>query len=178
VISRFLTGFAALACAAAWGADIHPLDVKQGQWETTSSMQMSGMPAATIPPDILAKMPPEQRAKVEAMMAARAGKPTARTSCMTKEKMHEAWNTGQEALKTCTTTVLTSTGSKQEMRVECNRNGMKTSGTIKVEALDSEHIKGTVQMMSDDPSKSGPGMNMSYTFTSKWVGEACTETKP
>jgi len=175
VISRFLIGFAALACAAAWCADIHPLDVKQGQWETTSSMQMTGMPAATIPPEVLNQMPPEQRAKVEAMLAARAGKPTSRTSCMTKEKLQQAWNTGQEALKTCTTTVLNSTSSKQEMRVECNRNGMKTSGTIKVEALDSEHIKGTVQMMMADPSKSGQGMNMNYTFMSKWIGEACTE---
>lgn len=170
---KFVVALTMLGCAAAWGADIHPLDVKQGQWETTTSMKMTGMP--NIPPEVLKQMPPEQRAKLEAMIAARAGKPTSTTTCMTKDKMQQAWNTGQEGLKSCTTNVITSTSSKQEIHVECNRNGMKTSGTIKVEAVDSEHIRGTVQMMAADPSNSRPGMNMDYSFTSKWVGAACAD---
>ena len=165
-----------LACACTWGAAIHPLDVKQGQWETTTSMKMSGLP--TIPPEVLNQMPPEQRAKLEAMIAARAGKPMSSTNCMTKDKLQQAWNTGQQGLKACTTNVITSTSSRQEIRLECNRNGMKTSGTIKVEAIDSEHIRGAVQMMAADPSHTSPGMNMDYSFTSKWIGPACTEKQP
>ena len=162
-----------LACACAWGADIHPLDVKQGQWETTTSMKMAGLP--TIPPEVLNQMPPEQRAKVEAMIAARAGKPMSSTSCMTKEKLQQAWNTGQEAMKSCTTNIITSTSSRQEIHVECNRNGMKTAGAIQVETVDSEHIHGSVHMTAADPSNSRPGMNVDYSFTSKWVGPACAE---
>ena len=139
-------------------------------------MQATSLPS--IPPDVLNQMPPEQRAKMEAMLAARAGKPTSSTSCMTKEKLQQAWNTGQKGLEACTTSVITSTSSKQEIHIECNRRGMKTSGTIKVEALDSEHIRGNVQMIAADPSNSGQGMNMNYTFTSKWIGEACTEKQP
>jgi hypothetical protein len=165
-----------LACAGAWGAEFHPLDVKQGEWETTNTMQVTGLPS--IPPDVLNQMPPEQRAKMEAMIAARSGKPTSRNSCMTKEKLQQAWNTGQEGLKACTTTVITSTSSKQDIRIECNRNGMKTNGNIKVEAIDSEHIRGAVQMTAADPSNSGQGMNMNYSFTSKWIGAACTEKQP
>lgn len=173
---KFAIALTMLGCACAWGADIHPLDVKQGQWETTTTMKAMGLP--TIPPEVLNQMPPEQRAKMEAMIAARAGKPMSSTSCMTKEKLQQAWNTGQQGLKACTTSVVTSTSSKQEIHMECDRNGMKTAGTIKVEAVDSEHIRGSVQMMAADPSNSRPGMNMDYSFTSKWIGPACADKQP
>jgi hypothetical protein len=172
VISRFLTGFAALACAAAWGADIHPLGVKPGQWETTTTGQMTGMPA--IPPDVLNKLTPEQRAKMESAMGAHGAKPMVSTSCMSKEKLQQAWNTGQDALKACTTSIVTSNSTKQEIQMECNRNGSKSSGTVKVEAIDSEHIRGAIQMTATT-GNDGHSMSMNYTFTSKWVGEACTE---
>ena len=172
--AKLSIGLTILVSAAAWGADMHPLDVKTGQWETTTSMQMTGMPNMSIPPEVLNQMTPEQRAKMQAAMAAHSGKPAIRDSCMTKEKLHEAWNTGQEALKTCTNTVITSTSTKQEMRVECNRNGMKTAGTVKVEAVDSEHIRGSVQMTAADPSNTNQAMSFNFTFASKWVGPACT----
>ncbi len=95
MISRFLTGLMALACAAAWGADIHALDVKPGQWETTTTGQMTGIPA--IPPEVLNQLTPEQRAKMQSAMGARGAKPMVSTSCKTKEKLQQAWNTGQEA---------------------------------------------------------------------------------
>lgn len=170
---KFAIALTMLGCAAAWGADLHPMDVKVGQWETTTTMKVAGIP--NLPPEVLKQMPPEQRAKLEAMIAARSGKPNSSTSCMTKDKLQQAWNTGQEAMKSCTTNIITSTSSKQEIRVECNRNGAKTSGTIKVEALDSEHIRGTVQMTAADASDAKPGMNLNYSFTSKWVGPACTD---
>lgn len=170
---KFVAALTMLGCASAWGADVHPMDVKLGQWETTTIMKMAGLP--NIPPDILKQMPPEQRAKLEAMIAARSGKPITTTSCLTKDKLEQAWNTGQEGMKACTTKVITATSSKQEVRVECNRNGMKANGTINVEALDSEHVRGAMQMTAADSSNSSQAMNMNYTFTSKWLGAACTE---
>lgn len=161
-----------LGCAAAWGADFHPLDVKPGQWETTTTMKMAGLP--TLPPEVLKQIPPEQRAKVEAMMAARAGKPVSATSCITKDNLQHEWRTGQDELKACTTNVIKSTSAWQEIHVECNRKDVKTSGSVKVEAVDSEHIRGAVQMTADASNSAQP-MNMNYTFTSKWIGAACTE---
>jgi hypothetical protein len=172
VTVKFSMGFTLLVCASAWGADIHPLDVKPGQWETTTTGQMTGIPA--IPPEVLNQMTPEQRAKVESAMGARGAKPMVSSSCKTKEKLEQAWNAGQDALKACTMAVTTSTSSKQEIHMDCNRNGMKSTGTVKVEAIDSEHIRGSIQMAAatgDD----GHTMNMNYTFTSKWLGAACTE---
>lgn len=168
---RLSMGLTMLLCTSAWAADFNPMNVKTGQWETTVTGQMTGMPA--IPPEALARMTPEQRAKLESAMGGLGAKPMVSTNCRTKEKLAQAWSTGQAAMKSCTTTLLTSTSSKQEVHVECDREGRKTSGTIKVEAVDSEHIRGSFQMTA-----AGDGnhtMNMNYTFTEKWLGAACTE---
>lgn len=170
--AKLLIGFTLLASAGAWAADIHPLDVNPGQWETTVSGQMTGIPS--IPPEVLQKLTPEQRAKVESAMGAHGAKPIVSSTCMTKEKLHEAWNTGQDSLKACTTSVVTSTSGKQEIHIDCNRNGNKSSGNITVEAIDSEHIRGSIRMTATT-GDDGHTMNMNYTFTSKWIGAACSE---
>jgi len=162
-----------LCCSTLWAADFHALDVKPGQWETTVTGQMTGMPA--IPPEALAHMTPEQRAKVESAMGARGAKPLVSTHCTTKESLNQAWNTGQ-VTKACTTTVTTSSSNKQEVRMECNQNGTKMNGSVKVEAVDSEHIRGSFQMTAVGDTGSH-AMSMNYTFTSKWLGAACTESK-
>src|SRR5271156_871304 len=90
--------FALLAGTAAWAADPVPLDLKTGQWEYTVTTQMTGMPQAAagkqmpqIPPETLAKLPPDQRAKIEAAMkqasGMASGQPTTTTSknCIKKE---------------------------------------------------------------------------------------------
>jgi hypothetical protein len=169
---KFLIGLTMLLSTVAWAADFQAMDVKTGQWETTMTGQITGMPA--IPPEALAQMTPEQRAKVEAAMGGRGAKPTVSTSCRTKEKIAQAWNAGQN-IKSCTTTVIASSSSKQEVHLECDHNGGKTSGTIKVEAVDSEHTRGSFQMTA--AQEGNHGMNINYTFTSKWLGPACTETK-
>jgi hypothetical protein len=169
VTAKFAIGLTMLACASAWGADLHALDVKPGQWETTTTGGMTGMPA--IPPDVLNRLTPEQRAKMESAMGAHGAKPMVNTSCMTKEKLQQAWNTGQQSMKSCTMTVTTSSSSKQEIHMECNQNSQKMSGTVKVETVDSEHIRGSMEMTAagDHP------MSMNFSFTSKWLGDACTE---
>ncbi len=163
-----------LFCSTLLVADLYALDVKTGQWETTVTGQMTGMP--TIPPEALAQLTPEQRAKVESAMGARGAKPMVSTHCRTKEMLNQAWNTGQ-VTKACAVTVTTSSSNKQEAHMECNQNGTKMNGSVKVEAVDSEHIRGSFQMTAAGPDAGGHAMSMNYTFTSKWLGAACTESK-
>ena len=163
-----------LACTSVWAADeLKPLDVKLGLWETTSSVQTSGMPPVNIPPDALARMTPDQRAKVEAMMKGQ-GSPRTSTvkSCMTPEKMKRSEFYEQ---KQCTKTVVTSTGSRLEMRMHCTmEGGAKADGTVRVERISSESTRGSVQMTSTSGDHT---MNMNSTFTSKWLGPDCGEVK-
>lgn len=166
-----------LGCSWVWAADaIKPLDVKLGLWETTNTFQTSGMPQVSIPPDALAKLTPEQRAKVEAMMQNQgSGRPrtTTQKSCMTREKMDKREMFGEDK-KDCTRTVTSSSSSKLEMHMQCTSDGTKSNGTFRIEALNSENVKGSMEMATTSGDRT---MNMNSNFTAKWLGPDCGDVK-
>lgn len=161
-----LISLAALACAALLLADT--LNVKPGQWEATVTSQMTGLPP--IPQEVLDKLTPEQRQMMEQRMK---GNQTPRTttskSCITKEQIEKGFDVGDND-ESCTRTVISSTSSKQEIKIECNRGNNKSTGTVRIEAANSESVKGSMQMTT---SSGGRSMNMNSTFSSKWLGPTC-----
>jgi len=151
---------------------ITPLDVKLGQWESSMTMETSGLPP--IPPELLDRLPPEQRAKMEERLKANASKgprTTTHKSCLKKEDLDKALSFGNDQ-KNCTRNIVTSNRSKQEIRMECTAGGGKQSGTIRVEAVNSENVKGSTEMTM---SGAGRTMNMNSTFSAKWLGPTCSE---
>ncbi|HET7213925.1 MAG TPA: DUF3617 family protein [Terriglobia bacterium] len=147
-----------------------PLNVKLGTWETVATTTVSGAPP--IPQEMLDKMTAEQRARFEAAMSKMAsGTPKTRTSksCLTKEKLEKDPFNDK---KSCTETVLTSTGSKMEIQEVCSEENAKLVSKVRIEATDSENAKGWVD---STVTGSGKTMNITGTFTSKWVGAACSE---
>jgi hypothetical protein len=158
-------------CAA---DNLTPLNVKEGLWEVSVTHSMSGMPAMpSIPPDALAKMPPEQRARVEAMMK---GTPSTdvRKECVTKEKLekHSAFSNNRGE---CTRTVVSSTGSKLELKFHCEEKQSSSDGTFLMEAVASDNVKGTMHMVMN--SNTGHTMNMDFSISSKYLGSACGDVK-
>ena len=76
VIKTFSIVFCFALVLHAVGRGFQPLDVKTGQWESTMTGQTTGMPP--IPDDVLNRMTPEQRAKIQAAMQAREAVPRPR----------------------------------------------------------------------------------------------------
>jgi len=157
-----------------WAADsITPLNLKEGLWEMTVTHSMSGMPATpNIPPDVLAQMPPEQRARIEAAM--KGGPSTdVRKECITKEKLekHSAFSNNRGD---CTRTVVNSTGRKLEVKIHCEEKQSSTDGTLALETVGSDRVKGTMQSVTN---ANGHTMNMNFTFSSKYLGPACGDVK-
>jgi hypothetical protein len=170
----------------AWAADPVPMDVKTGEWEFTVTTHMSGMPQSdqpmqmpSIPPEQLAKMPPEQRAKIEAALkqagAMASGKPMTTTSknCIRKEDLAKLIPNRSKD-QSCKVTIVSSSHTKQELKMDCDENGGKQTGTMVVEALSPESTKFNVQLASN---QDGRAMNMTVSGTSKWLGAACTDNK-
>lgn len=162
-----------LFSSAAWAqGKFQPLNVKTGLWESTTTSTTSGqMP---IPAELLAKLSPEQRAKVEARMQANSA-PKTRTfttkGCETKEKLAEQPFNDQ---KECKQTVLTSTGSRAEIKVSCEIGDVRSTGTMNIEALSPEAVKGSGQMTSDG---GGHTMKINTNFSAKWLGASCGDVK-
>jgi hypothetical protein len=163
-----------LTASAVWAADPVPMDVKLGQWESTVTTQMAGAPQAPqIPAEQLAKLPPEQRARVEAALKQAGGGPRSTTSknCVKKEDLAKLPLNNDQ---TCKSTLVSSSRSKQEIHLDCDRNGNKQTGTMIIEALSSESIKFNIQAAATD---NGRSMSMNIAGTSKWLGPACTDSK-
>lgn len=166
----------ALACLtplAGWAVDPVPMDVKLGLWETTLTNQMDI--SSMIPPEALASMTPDQRAKMEATMSGRGGARTSTSKhCVTKDTMNEALaSASMDNIKkmNCTRTFLTSTSTKQVIHMECSSEAMKTSGDIQAEVIDRENTKGSMVMTLGGGG--GRGGNMKMSWTTKWLGADC-----
>jgi hypothetical protein len=159
-----------------WAADsIARLNIKEGLWEVTSTHSMTGM---SIPPENLAKMPPEERARVEAMMKQNGfGAPLTevKKECITREKLDKQVAFTANTSK-CTRTIVSSTGSKLEMKLRCEREGKENEGdgTFLLEVVSPDMIKGTAKFAS---ISRGRGMNMDFTFDGRYLGSACGDVK-
>jgi Protein of unknown function (DUF3617) len=136
---------AVLAATAVRGVDPTPLDLKTGEWEYTVNMQMSGMPQRT----------------------------STNKNCVRKEDLAKL-NPLANDDKSCKMTVVNSSGSKLEAKMECESPGNKSTSTVTIEASGQESSKFSV--VSTGVAEGHP-MNMTVNGTGKWLGATCTEAK-
>jgi uncharacterized protein DUF3617 len=149
-----------------------PLNVKTGLWQNTMTTALAGQ--MVIPPERLAKLTPEQRARIEAAMNARSSqgaKTTTYQSCVTKDELQK---TPFRDKKNCTETLVSSSNTQAEVKLACAMEGVDGSGEMQIHAISDESIAGsghgTVTMQ-------GRTMNTSWKLTGKWMGESCGGVK-
>ena len=177
---RFIHTAAVLVLGAAAASAAEPLDVKIGLWETTATTQMAGLPnmaGAQIPKEALEKMPPEQRARVEAMMKNRVGggmSPMTTKVCLTRESLANAAAFNRQQ-NNCSTKVVSSSASRQQVHIECDQGGMKLAGDFTIERVDAERTKGQMVMKG---APQGQPFESKMSFESKWLSADCGSVKP
>jgi hypothetical protein len=171
MIKKVLTGCALFSCIG-YAQD----NRKPGLWETSVQMQMPGM---GIPEDALAKMKPEQRAQVEAMMSSRMGpgaKPFVSKSCETAETLKKEQTYGADrGAQSCKTTQVSNSGSKHVIQISCDTGNGKSEGTMTIDTPDPEHFTGAMQM---HVTTQGRSVDMNQKMTGKWVSSDCGDVKP
>ncbi|HVB33272.1 MAG TPA: DUF3617 domain-containing protein [Patescibacteria group bacterium] len=150
-----------------------PLNIKPGLWQTTMTSTVKGMPP--LPPDEeakLAQLPPEQRARFEAMLRSQfGGTPQTHTwkSCTKKEDLNKY--PFDDPKDKCTYTVLGSTSSTMDVQGTCRPpDGYKYDFTVHLKAAGSEHASGTGQMVI---SRGSQTMTANYSGSSQWIGANC-----
>ena len=156
--------FAVAAVALTPLSHAEGFNVRTGAWEVTTASTVSGMP---VPKDALARMPPEQRAKIEAAMAARAGKTSASTSttCVTKEDLERGQLTKSGDAR-CTRKVIAQTASRYEMEETCA--GPEPSKThAKFEAQSAERYTAVLDRLQGERGR------VRVELTGRWIGAAC-----
>lgn len=153
------------------------LGAKIGQWETTTTMTMGGQLAQAIqampalPPEVLASLPPAQRAQMEQAMATMAGKPVTARSCVTEKDLAEgAFRPQNQQDMQCTYKTISSTSKRQEATFQCTTPTGPADGRLAVDLVNDGHVKGTAQI------KMAMG-SMDAKFESKWLGASCPASK-
>ncbi|MGO9231338.1 MAG: DUF3617 domain-containing protein [Bryobacteraceae bacterium] len=163
---EILIGVVLLPLIAVAG-DFTPLAVKPGLWESTVTTKMQ------LPESMLANIPADRRAQMEAMMAGRAGQPMVTKSCLTKDSLSRAINFGAaDQRRTCQFNLVSSSATKQQADVECTSDRGKLTGSMTFEALTPESGRVTMQMSQDG------GMKMNITVNSRYLGSDCGDVKP
>jgi hypothetical protein len=182
-LAGFGLPFAVVDASAAWAqtqnsaqptVKLQSLNIKPGLWESTRTIKRTGeMP---IPAELLNRLTPEQRARMEERMKANSGGHSSTVTekhCITREDLERDRLKIAEA-KECTTTVVNSTSTNLKGKMVCETAGMHATGTLELVAVDAEHVNGSYHSTVDGNDHT---MNMEGTWTSKWLGSTCGDAK-
>ena len=154
---------AKLACALMLAVSTSPshaqsLNAKTGAWEMTIKSTMSG---SSLPPEALAKMPPERRAMIEKMMA--EGRSSVTKTCVKKEDLDSGRFARQR--EGCTLNVVTKTPKKLVANTSCA--APKTTGTVTFDVKDDEHVVGVIEQTH------AIGTKVRIDIAGRWLTASC-----
>jgi hypothetical protein len=142
------------------------LDLKPGSWEVVMATSVAGLP---IPQDALAKMPPDQRAKVEEAMKARAGKVNTSTmhTCVTKEDLDRG-DLMKSERDNCTRKVINQSARRFEVEETCAApDPSQTHMTF--DSKSSESYTATIERSQGEAGK------VHIELTGHWVETKCAD---
>ncbi len=116
-IAKFILCAGAIALVAS-AARADSFGVKTGAWESTVTSTTTG---TSIPPDMLSKLPPDQRAKIEQMMRSRSGQPhtITRKYCVTQKDLDEDRLMKEQGESQCSRKVLSKSSTRLEIEQTC-----------------------------------------------------------
>jgi hypothetical protein len=144
-----------------------PLNLRLGLWQMTYTTDRSS--AVSIPPELLAKLTPEQRARTEARLKARAARgPHIDTKrfCLTEEKLNKAIFDENDN-QSCQRTIVASSSRVLQFKQECAAADAKRTFDGRIEALDPETLKGSLKANS-----TGNSANVT-DLLGRWIGADC-----
>jgi hypothetical protein len=172
VLQMALTGFALTALAQA--ADPVKPNIKPGLWEVSISPHVSGeMP---IPEDQLAKMTPEQRARLEAMIkahTANSSTPKVYKECMTPEKIARGFDMDRDD-SSCKRKVVSSSSNELTLHDECDKPDQKTVSDVHFEIKGGTQMSGKINVVVSAGAKH---MTVNSAMQGKWLSASCGAVK-
>jgi hypothetical protein len=170
-----------LSTAARSDPVVARLDVKPGLWEMTSvtSTKMAG---EALQPD-LSKLPPDQRARVEAMLQDRtSGKPRTSVwqSCVTDEDIKKglAFDLAKDGERNCKRQVLDDSPRHVRFTESCapkGDDGVKREGTFEITVKGGDSVTSQGEMKFAGPRQAG---TVKFEFSGRRLGSSCGDLKP
>jgi len=168
--SRSLTGVVAMLTALAAAAQSPP--IRPGLWEVQSESASEGKKVAP-PAERLQNLPPEARAKMEAMMKQKGialGPGGVNRICFTKESI--AAGSWQSSAR-CKTDYTVQTSSAWKWQSVCNEPAMRIEGVATFASPESYTVNTSTTLTA-----SGQKRTAQTSVKAKWLGADCGDLKP
>jgi Protein of unknown function (DUF3617) len=151
-------------------------DVKAGLWERTVTRQMEGPPVSPVAD--LSKLPPDQRARIEQMLAqsgTTAPTTTVLRYCVTPDSARtwESFARNDRGDASCEATVQDSTPRSARMAVSCDAG--KRTGTIEFAAASPDRMTGTMVFVIKEERGD---RRIRVDIDSRFVSADCGAVKP
>lgn len=159
-----------------------PLDMRTGLWEIVVDRSSSGLPAMpalpSIPPDVLARMSPPQRAQIEKAMRARgavqSGKKVTKV-CITAESLRQGPDFGMPREDNCTVNRNTRSARGWRFEQTCVQGARKQSLSVRYDLVNRKTVNGTVDIAMHE---GGRTMTMKQVVQGRWLNADCGKVKP
>ena len=173
-VAKMLMVVAAVGTAIAAAAA--PPDAKPGLWERTVTRQMEGAPVAPVADR--SKLTPEQRARIEQMMAmhgATAPSTAIVRYCVTAEAAQRWESFSREDGDETKCERRVEDESPRSLKVSLACADGKQNGTIVFTAPDPERVRGTITWVRQEPSGE---RKTRIDIDSRWLSSDCAGVKP
>jgi len=170
LIDNLLRCAAVFAIATPLFAFADSLNMKTGTWEITMTTVTTGMP---IPPEALDRMLPEQRAKVEEAMRARAGKARSHVtkSCVTQNDLDQNLLLKSADANRCKKKIISKSSRKIAFQQTCTPPRASTSN-VKIEAKTPERIAASMDIVQE-----GASGKIHVDIRGRWLSTGCAAIK-
>jgi len=144
------------------------LNVKLGLWEVTALTETRGMPP--LPKELLNKLTPEQRRKMEADIKAEQAKGPEKDTdreCITQKDLEQPFESANT--KECKQTIVTTSRTSQEVRIACT-GAIPGSGLFKVSTPSPERMTGTLDLTLGQGAEA---MTIKAQMQGRWLSADC-----
>ena len=152
-------------------AQAESLNIKPGLWEIQNKMNVNGQEMPDMQ-KMLAKVPPEMRAQMKAMMEKNGAGMTDKgvTICVTAEQIARGDMGQHDPDSNCKMTDMKQSGNKTSMKMHCDAPH-KADGTTEVTRLSDSQWKSITQMNTEKGA-------INSEATGKWLKSDCGNVKP
>ena len=176
--SAFAVILACVIVAPAAGQNVQ-FDMRTGLWEITTERSSSGIPAIpAIPPGVLEKLPPDQRAQIEGAIRAQkelqAGTHVTKT-CVDAETLRKGPDFGVSKLAGCKNVRDDRTARSWTLERVCDERGRTQSINIRYDLDGREKFKGTMDLHMQDSSRK---ITVKDALRGRWLSGDCGNVKP
>lgn len=150
------------------GAFADAFNAKPGLWEMTSTTVITGMP---IPAESLAKLPPDQRARIEENLKARDGKPDMRVSnnCVTQKDLDQDMLFKTSDTDQCVKKIIARSPTRVAFQQTCPAPAASTS-KVNIEAKTPDSLAANI-----DISQANATGKIHIDVKGRWLSATCPQ---